>query len=91
MGGRGAFSDQQNDHVHKCTACVASHARAITRSTEHVRAHSSAVRFLVWLAPGDFAEYFKELFALFHAEPSWPPLDPQKLASLIAKYDQLPS
>ena len=44
--------------------------------------------FLAWLTPGEFAEYFKELFALVHAEPSWPPTDRQKLAALIAKYDQ---
>jgi mannose-6-phosphate isomerase-like protein (cupin superfamily) len=48
------------------------------------------VRFLIWLTPGGFAEYFEELFALFHAEPSWPPADRQKLDALIAKYDQQP-
>ena len=40
------------------------------------------------LAPGEFANYFEELFALFHAEPNWPLSDRQKLAALIAKYDQ---
>jgi mannose-6-phosphate isomerase-like protein (cupin superfamily) len=45
------------------------------------------VKFLIWITPGDFAEYFNELFALIQAEPSWPPADPQKLATLIAKYD----
>jgi hypothetical protein len=48
------------------------------------------VRFLVWLTPGEFADYFDELFALFHAEPSWPPSDRRKLDALVAKYDQLP-
>jgi mannose-6-phosphate isomerase-like protein (cupin superfamily) len=45
------------------------------------------VKFLIWITPGDFAEYFNDLVALIHAEPSWPPADPQKLAALIAKYD----
>jgi mannose-6-phosphate isomerase-like protein (cupin superfamily) len=45
------------------------------------------VKFLIWITPGDFAGYFDELVALSHAEPSWPPADPQKLAVLIAKYD----
>jgi mannose-6-phosphate isomerase-like protein (cupin superfamily) len=50
---------------------------------------AARVTFLEWLTPGEFAEYFNELFALVHAEPSWPPADPQKLAALIAKYDLL--
>jgi uncharacterized RmlC-like cupin family protein len=48
------------------------------------------LKFLVWLTLGEIAIYFEELFALFDAEPSWPPADRQKLAALIAKYDQLP-
>ena len=48
------------------------------------------VRFLVWLTPGKFATYFEELFAMIHAEPSWPPADRQKLDALIARYDQQP-
>jgi len=48
------------------------------------------VRFLVWLTPGEFSAYFEELFAMLHAEPSWPPADRRKLDALLAKYDQHP-
>jgi len=44
-------------------------------------------RFLTFLYPGGFEEYFKELAALAQSEPSWPPRELSKLQMLYAKYD----
>ncbi|GAB4109683.1 MAG: hypothetical protein Fur005_04500 [Roseiflexaceae bacterium] len=44
-------------------------------------------RFLVWLSPGSFANYFRDLVQLIQSEPIWPPSDPHKL-QLLAHYDQ---
>ena len=44
-------------------------------------------RFLTFLSPGGFEEYFKELAALAQSEPSWPPKDFSKLQTLYEKYD----
>lgn len=44
-------------------------------------------RFLTFLSPGGFEEYFKELAALAQSEPSWPPRELSKLQTLYAKYD----
>ncbi len=51
---------------------------------------AAPVTFLLWIAPGAFAGYFDELFALVRAEPAWPPADRRKLEALIARYDSLP-
>jgi mannose-6-phosphate isomerase-like protein (cupin superfamily) len=48
---------------------------------------SAPARFLVWLSPGTFANYFRDLVDLIQSEPTWPPSDPSKLQSL-AHYDQ---
>lgn len=44
-------------------------------------------RFLTFLLPGGFEEYFKELAALAQNEPSWPPKDMSKVLALYEKYD----
>ena len=44
-------------------------------------------RFLTFLSPGGFEEYFKELAALAQSEPSWPPQDMSKVLALYEKYD----
>lgn len=44
-------------------------------------------RFLTFLSPGGFEEYFKELAALVQSEPSWPPQDVSKVLALYEKYD----
>ncbi|MBK9603638.1 MAG: cupin domain-containing protein [Anaerolineales bacterium] len=44
-------------------------------------------RFLTFLSPGGFEEYFKELAALAQSEPIWPPKDMKKLLALYEKYD----
>ena len=44
-------------------------------------------RFLTFLSPGGFEEYFKELAALVQLEPSWPPKEMSKLFALYEKYD----
>lgn len=44
-------------------------------------------RFLTFLSPGGFEEYFKELAALAQSEPSWPPQDMSKVFALYEKYD----
>lgn len=44
-------------------------------------------RFLTFLSPGRFEEYFKELAVLVQSEPSWPPHDMSKLFALYAEYD----
>jgi len=44
-------------------------------------------RFLMFVTPGGFDEYFKELAALAQSEPSWPPQDMSKLHALYERYD----
>jgi mannose-6-phosphate isomerase-like protein (cupin superfamily) len=44
-------------------------------------------RFLTFVAPGGFEEYFKELAVLAQSEPIWPPQDMSKLLALYEKYD----
>ena len=44
-------------------------------------------RFLTFISPGGFEEYFKELVSLSQAEPSWPPEDMGKILALYRKYD----
>lgn len=44
-------------------------------------------RFLMFVTPGGFDEYFKELAALAQSEPGWPPQDLSKLHALYEKYD----
>ena len=44
-------------------------------------------RFLTFISPGGFEEYFKELVALAQSELSWPPQDMGKLMALYRKYD----
>jgi len=44
-------------------------------------------RFLTFISPGGFEEYFKELAALVQSESSWPPKDMSKLHALYEKYD----
>mgnify|MGYP001027539114 FL=1 len=44
-------------------------------------------RFLTFISPGGFEEYFKELAALVQSESNWPPQDMGKLQALYAKYD----
>ncbi len=45
-------------------------------------------RMLSVITPGGFENYFKELVALWQAEPVWPPKDMSKLTALYQKYDQ---
>ena len=47
----------------------------------------SPARFLTFLSPGGFEEYFKELAAMVQSEPVWPPQDISRLHDLYAKYD----
>jgi mannose-6-phosphate isomerase-like protein (cupin superfamily) len=44
-------------------------------------------RFLTFLLPGGFEEYFKELAVLVQSEPTWPPQDMSKVLELYEKYD----
>lgn len=44
-------------------------------------------RFLIFITPGGFDEYFKELAALAQSEPTWPPKDRSKLEKLYEKFD----
>ncbi len=44
-------------------------------------------RFLTFLSPGGFEEYFKELAVMVQSEPAWPPKDMSKLLVLYEKYD----
>ena len=44
-------------------------------------------RFLMFVTPGGFDEYFKELAAMAQSEPSWPPKETSKLYALYEKYD----
>ena len=44
-------------------------------------------RFLMFVTPGGFDEYFKELAAMAQSEPSWPPKETSKLHALYEKYD----
>lgn len=44
-------------------------------------------RFLMFVTPGGFDEYFKELAAMAQSEPSWPPKEMSKLHALYEKYD----
>lgn len=44
-------------------------------------------RFLTFVLPGGFEEYFKELAALAQSEPTWPPQDMSKVLALYEKYD----
>ena len=44
-------------------------------------------RFLTFISPGGFEEYFKELVALSQSEPSWPPEEMGKIMALYRKYD----
>lgn len=44
-------------------------------------------RFLTFLLPGGFEEYFKELATLAQNETTWPPKDMSKILKLYQKYD----
>ena len=44
-------------------------------------------RFLMFVTPGGFDEYFKELAALAQSERGWPPEETSKLHALYEKYD----
>ena len=44
-------------------------------------------RFLTFILPGGFEDYFKEIVALSQSEPSWPPQDKDKILALYRKYD----
>ncbi len=44
-------------------------------------------RFLTFLSPGGFEEYFKALAVMVQSEPAWPPKDMSKLLVLYEKYD----
>lgn len=47
-------------------------------------------RMLLFMLPGGFEDYFKDLQALIKSEPTWPPADMSKLLELMAKYDTYP-
>ncbi len=44
-------------------------------------------RFLTFILPGGFENYFKALVAFMQSEPTWPPKDTQKLLDLYQRYD----
>lgn len=44
-------------------------------------------RFLMFVTPGGFDEYFKELSAMAQSEPTWPPKEMSKLKELYEKFD----
>jgi quercetin dioxygenase-like cupin family protein len=61
----------------------------VTPGTVHTCFNPTAdpIAFLLWLTPGDFAQYFTELAVLVAAAPTWPPADPSALLALRARYD----
>lgn len=52
------------------------------------RVGDGPVRFLAWFVPGGFEGYFREIVAMVHEEPTWPPADPERLTELGRRYDQ---
>lgn len=46
-------------------------------------------RFLTFILPGGFEQYWVELADMMQTEPAWPPSDTRKVTALTERYDQL--
>lgn len=47
-------------------------------------------QYLLYMSPGGFDQYLKQLAEMIRTEPHWPPADPSKLNALAERYDATP-